>query len=189
VQYWGGSTFLAQDAATPNMALDTKAAAFDAQAQGSIGNIPVGFYFTFARSPGDNGGIPNLFGANATAGAEAGVDPTTVGGLPRASHAAIFAAEAGVFADGRGTVQFAYRRAVNGQGADPVDGNTYDGDNALTLAVGYKFAQNIFGNVTYTKFSGSAYDQGNSLLLQQSTGGGSGLGGDQLVTANLGLGF
>lgn len=114
--------------------VDTKAYAVDAQIQGELSSMPVGFYLTYANAAGtEAGGTANFFNAN-----------------PNAMTATAIAAQLGVV-PGRATVVLAYRKGDNGKA-------TANEDNALTLAGTYLLAQNVQLQFNHEMYSGTAYD-------------------------------
>jgi hypothetical protein len=129
LQSWSGS-------ATNNAltAVDTKAWAIDAQAQGKIGAMPLGVYLTHAKADGSPAvGTKNFFNANINA-----MTATTV------------AAELGVL-PGKATVTLAYRKGDNGKA-------TLNGDNALMIGGPYQIVQNVQLQLNHESYSGSAYN-------------------------------
>ena len=129
VQSWSGNATL------PTLVeVETKAYAVDAQAQGDIGSMPVGFYLTYANASGSAAtGPANLFNAN-----------------PNAKTAATIATQLGVV-PGKATLLLAYRRGDNGKAAD-------NGDNSIAVGGNYLLAQNVQLQLNHEMFSGSAYD-------------------------------
>lgn len=98
--------------------VDTKGTALDVQAQGVVGDMPVGVYFTHATAPGSTAASTNLFNANVnerkamTLLTEFGIVPNKV------------------------MVLLAYRIADNGATANSTD-------NAWTVGGKYHMAQNV----------------------------------------------
>jgi hypothetical protein len=114
----------------------TKAYAVDAQAQGNVGEMPLGVYLAWAATPGTSlSGTEheNLYNEN-----------------PNRKWAASIAAELGAFANGRGTIQLAYRTADNGA-------ITHSKDNAVTVGVTYLPWYNVQLALLQTWYSGSAH--------------------------------
>jgi hypothetical protein len=130
VQSWSGT---ATD--TTLVFFDTEAWAVDGQAQGAIGDMPLGIYLSYANASGTAAGAArqNFFNTN-----------------PNDETAAVIAAELGVL-PGKATVMLAYRQGDNGRVAN-------NGDNAVTVGATYQIVQNIQLQLDYTKYSGSAYD-------------------------------
>ncbi len=129
VQSWSGSATL------PTLVqVDTKAYAVDAQMQGDMIGIPVGFYLTYANARAtDTGGMENLFNSEA-----------------QAKIAATIAGQLGVV-PGKATVLLAYRKGDNGKAAN-------NDDNAIMLGGTYLMAQNVQLQFNHEMYSGSAYD-------------------------------
>jgi hypothetical protein len=130
-QSWSGNSYSGIDQAgaalTTPMVYDTKATAIDFQAQGAVGQYPLGVYLTHATAPESAaGGTPNLFNA------EVGKKKAT-----------ILLGELGVIPN-KVTVTLALRNATTG-----VAGDTKD--DATTLGARYNFAQNIAMRLEYTK--------------------------------------
>jgi len=114
---------------------DTKATAIDGQMQGALGNMPVGFYATYARAPSTVNG-------NAYNG---GTDTKSSFNL---------AAELGVIPE-KATVGFGIRRGKSGVA---VGSATNASDNAWLLEASYKVAQNMLLNLVHTSQSGDYWD-------------------------------
>lgn len=130
VQWWSGT------ATNPSIAkVDTEAWAVDGQAQGAIGNMPLGIYLSHANASGTAAGAANqnFFNSN-----------------PNDKTATAIAAELGVL-PGKATVMLAYRKGDNGK-------VTNNGDNAATVGASYQIVQNMMLQLNYSKYSGSAYD-------------------------------
>lgn len=110
--------------------------AVDAQAQGLVGNFPVGVYLQYASAGSSDPNEPaNAFNGNAD-------DETAFSAL----------AEVGVW-PGRATVGIGYRDGDRGSN----DVNTED--NALTLAATYQLLQNVMLQVNSTWRFGERFDQ------------------------------
>jgi len=142
----------------------TKAYMLDAQIQGLLGDVPLGVYFGYGIAPKTAANdLPNLYNPN-----------------PDRKWAASLAIEAGVINNGRGTVQFAYRRADNGQ-------TNWSRDDTLTLALTYIYTDNVQMSLIHTVFKGGAHDSENPSPLPLA-GGASGAG-NQLTSLNLAIGY
>ena len=112
----------------------TKAYAVDAQMQGDMNGMPVGFYLTYANaSATEAGGTTNLFNSAANA-----------------RTAITLAGQFGVV-PGRATVLAALRKGNNGAAAN-------NDDHSVMVGGTYLLAQNVQIQVNYEKFFGSAYD-------------------------------
>ncbi len=141
-QLWSG-TAKREDPANPGAVADvaTKAWAVDAQAQGKIGNLPLGVYFSHAVAKATPaGGTPNLFNESE----------------PNNKKATAISAELGIIPN-KATLMLAFLRGNTGEA-------TNSGDNALTLGGTYMIAQNVQLQFLYTKRSGSRYDPANPNL-------------------------
>lgn len=160
LQYFGGHSSLADSTASPVlMPVRTEAYAVDAQAQGSIGDMPLGVYLSYASASATKSGeMPNLYNQN-----------------PNRAHAASLAVELGAFSNGRGTVQLAYRAANDG-----VDINGKD--NAVTAGVTYLISYNAQLALLETWYSGGAHSPVQGNMDASGTG-------DRLTSVNLAVGF
>lgn len=133
VQWWGGTTKMVDGGVTRQSA---DAWALDAQAQGNVGNYPVGVYLTYANADKSKSGeISNMFNSSTNKDMSAWTVLAEVGVLP-----------------GRVTVAAAYRGGKNG---DP-NGNGQDSDNATTAAITYNPTQNLNFQLNHTWYSGDA---------------------------------
>ncbi|MFA6314371.1 MAG: hypothetical protein WCV99_02440 [Sterolibacterium sp.] len=156
LQSWSGRS----EDATGGALADTKAWALDFQAQGAVGNLPLGVYLTHAKAAGTPAGatIKNLFNAN-----------------PKEKSATVIMAELGVLPN-KATLQIGYRWANTGSAA------ANSGDNALTLGATYQITQNAQLQVQHsTRGKGGAANVGRY--------DGSALPGDALTTFMLSAGF
>lgn len=166
VQVISGESSLADTSTDPPTPIQVRTRAYmlDAQAQGDVGNIPLGVYFGYGYAPKTGtGDVPNLYNPN-----------------PKKKWAASLAIEAGVINHGRGTVQLAYRRADSGD-AD------WGRDDALTLGVTYIYTDNVQMSAIHTSLRGNAHASANpapSDLVGGATGS-----GDQVTSLNLAIGF
>lgn len=129
VQSWSGS------ATKPALvAVDTKAYAVDAQAQGEIAAMPLGIYLTYANASGSaTGATPNFFNAN-----------------PNAMTATTIAGQLGLL-PGKATVLMAYRKGDNGK-------TTGNGDDSLMIGGTYLVVPNVQLQLNHEMYSGSAYN-------------------------------
>lgn len=136
VQSWSGQATKSNTAPPLLQAVETKAYAVDAQAQGSVGAMPVGVYLTYANASGSDqtaGAIQNAFNTN-----------------PNAETAMTVAGQLGVV-PGRATLLMAYRKGDNGKNAN-------NGDNSIMFGATYLLTQNVQLQLNHEKYSGSAYD-------------------------------
>ena len=141
IQYWSGT---ATD--TTLVKFDTEAWAVDGQAQGAIGNMPLGIYLSHANASGTAAGAANANFFNKTS--------------PNDKTATAIAAELGVL-PGKATVTLAYRVGDNGKVAN-------NDDNAVMVGASYQIVQNMQLQLNYSKYSGNAYEplpaKGDQLL-------------------------
>jgi hypothetical protein len=147
IQNWSGQSS-EPDAVGPGSPgqLTTKATAIDFQMQGTAGEMPLGFYASYATAPVDsvyanayNGGTETKSSINISA--ELGVVPerVTVGAGLRFGKSGV-----------------AWNGASNAS------------DNAILLEASYKLAQNQMLNLYYTKQSGDFWDTANSDAIGSS---------------------
>lgn len=132
IQNWSGST---GDAVVNLGGASMKATVVDAQLQGELAGMPVGFYASYATVPGQAAGaaLPNHFNAN-----------------PNNKNSLNIAAELGVL-PGHATVQAAVRFANNGDVAN-------SGDNAFMIGATYELSMNQELTFHYTTQSGSSWN-------------------------------
>ncbi len=123
-QFWSGT---AKEATGGAMA-ETKAWAVDFQAQGVVGNYPLGVYLTHANAAGTSAGaaVANLFNSS-----------------PNDKKATAILGELGIL-PGKATLQLAYRWANTGSAA------ANSKDNAWTVGATYQIAQNAQFQVQHT---------------------------------------
>jgi hypothetical protein len=117
-----------------------KATIIDAQMQGDLGAMPVGFYASYGSAAAGNATEINVFNLGAPTG----------GAGTKASTSFNVAAEFGIIPH-VSTIQVAVRMAKNGAASN-------NGDNALMLGVTYELAQNIGLSLHRTTQSGSAWN-------------------------------
>lgn len=118
-QSWSGTSN--QGGAVFTTAVQTKAFSIDAQAHGTIGNMPLGVYFANASAPGTTvapGTAANLFNAN-----------------PNASKATTLTGELGIIPN-KLTLMLSQRNANTGAALNATD-------NATTFGIRYAYSQNI----------------------------------------------
>lgn len=140
-QVWRGSSKSGGETAPARVA--GRAFAFDAQAQGTAGKLPLGVYLTYARAPKSKVTLCTICTDSNT-----NMYNTS---LNKAKSAWTATAEAGVIPN-RVTLAASYR---GGKDGDP-DGDNRDGDNAKMLGLVYTFAQNLNFQVNNSWFSGSS---------------------------------
>lgn len=162
VQNWGGKSTVTGGnnvaIAAGGAANAPKATVIDAQMQGDLGSMPVGFYASYGTAPAGTVTETNVFNPGAANG----------GAGTKAASSFNVAGEFGVLPHLM-TVQVAMRMAKNGAA-------TNSNDNALMLGVVYELAQNIGLSFHHTQQSGSAWNEvagnvpvgktANTLLLE-----------------------
>ncbi len=176
-QSWSGTSV--QDAAgaigpntftglvSPNGAVNTKAAAIDAQMMGDVAGMPLTLIASFADAPGSaNAASVNLFNTS---------------NLSRRS--ANFGAELGVIPN-VATVQFGLRRAYSGVQDAATGANLTD--NAVMLGATYAFALNVRAELTYSRYSGGMYSAAQQQIQQNLAGA---YMGNQQIMMDLAFGF
>jgi hypothetical protein len=174
VQNWSGNSLKGVDTAyliadgfpvDANGNADTRDSAtiIDAQAQGAVANMPLGIYASMGSASGQTAGAVNSFN----------------GGTETRSAFGILA-DLGVIPE-KLAVQFGLIRAKTG--ILDVNGSN-ETDNAYTLGARYKIRQNVNMGLAYTKFSGTAYEAGNSRDVNVP-----GNTGDSLMNLTLIAGF
>ena len=151
IQIWRGSSLNLDTTATPDpitgftgaTVTTTKATAIDGQMQGELGNMPVGFYASYARAPGVT-----------TAALAAGDIVNTYNGGTLTRSSFNVSGEVGII-PGIATLGSAIRRGKSG-----VDDGTGANatDNAILLTATYKLSQNMMASLSFTKNSGSYWD-------------------------------
>lgn len=127
IQYWTGT--VSRDAAGGGDK-EAKAMAVDAQAQGMIGSMPLGVYFTYAKAD-KSGGTANVFNSSTT-------DDTSAFSV---------AGEVGVM-PGKVSLTAAYRAGDKGGKSN----------NGILLGALYQVEQNIQFQLNHTTYGGDAYD-------------------------------
>lgn len=136
VQWWGGKTKVGSDVGdAPAGEYNTKAWAVDAQAQGSVGRMPLGVYLTYADAKKSNDGEPvNVFNSSKHGAKKAWTILAELGVLPN-----------------RVTLAAGYRSGDKGTAAN-------NKQNAVILGITYLFIQNVELQLNYSRYSGSYYD-------------------------------
>jgi len=156
IQSWSGQSW---DGAALAL-IQTKATAIDGQMQGMLGEMPTGFYFSYAKAPkSDAGGLINAYSVDPNAGVT-GVGAT----LDRSSFN--IDAEVGVVPEVL-TVGAAIRRGKSGV-ADAVTGENLT-DNAIYLTTTYKVSQNMLARLSYTTQSGGYWNAANTNAVGSKT--------------------
>lgn len=160
VQSWSGNRVRADHGDGIEL-FSTKGWAVDAQAQGSLGSMPLGVYLAHARAPGSTASATNLF--NSAAGARTATTLT---------------AELGVL-PGKATVLLGYRRGDNGRAAS-------SSDNAFTLGGTYQIYQNLQLQMVHSRRSKGAGGVGRYGPNDPDNGT---VAGDTLTTFMLSVGY
>ncbi len=134
----------AQSATTVGTMNTSKATAIDGQMQGDIGGLPVGFYASYARAPGQALGsvITNSYNAGSLTRSSFNID-AEVGVLP-----------------GVATIGAAVRQGKSGV-ADAAGNNLTD--NAYFLTATYKLQQNMLARLSYVAQSGGYWNAANGV--------------------------
>ena len=135
--------------------MQSKAWAIDGQMQGTLGQMPTGFYFSYANAPAELGGIQNAFNTGTLTRSSFNVD-AEIGVVPElvTLGAAIRRAKSGA------DTGFLTTGVANGSNAS---------DNAIFLTATYKFAQNMLGRLSYVKQSGDYWTAANSAATGDTT--------------------
>jgi hypothetical protein len=159
IQSWTGSAGIANEEGTGLDMRATKALAFDAQAQGAVGRMPLGAYATYATSDASTpGSRRNLFNSRG-----------------RDRSATTLTVELGVLKSPHLTLVGGYRNGDSGAASNSTD-------NAVTFGANWMIWQNVGLHWIFNKFSGNAYAAGQGPMQP----GGS---GDFLTTLMLSAGF
>lgn len=138
IQNFGGKSSVTGPLVTPAAQYNApKATIVDAQMQGNLGEMPVGFYVSYGTAAASTATETNPFNTNLD----------TAGGKSRTSFNV--AAEFGIIPH-VSTVQVGLRMAKNGAATD-------NSDNAWMLGVTYELVQNVALSLTHTSQSGSAW--------------------------------
>ena len=151
VQDWTGTSVNTVAGVVPSLMTQTKAYAIDGQMQGAIGNLPVGFYFSYAKAPVATGtNAPNAF---------------NMGQMDRSSFN--IDAEVGVIPE-KATIGGAIRVGKSGMDKGLLTTGVADGsnatDNAIFLTATYKLAQNLLARLSYVHQSGDYWTTTNTNL-------------------------
>jgi hypothetical protein len=154
VQNWSGVSLNdGGGTATAATMAESKAWAIDGQMQGALGEMPTGFYFSYARAPvSDIAGVTNAFNVNPATG--------TAGTLTKSSFS--IDAEIGVIPE-VATIGAAIRRGKSG--VDVAGNGTNASDNAIYLTATYKIAQNMLARLSYVSQSGDYWNAANTAAM------------------------
>jgi hypothetical protein len=160
-QSWSGSSLndgsnVNPAAAASAIMMQSKAWAIDGQMQGTLGEMPTGFYFSYANA--------------AAAGANEATNAFNAGPHTRSSFNVD--AEIGVIPE-VATIGAAIRRAKSGADVGMLNGGAANGnnasDNAIYLTATYKVAQNMLARLSYVKQSGDYWTVANSAATGDTT--------------------
>lgn len=165
IQSWSGSSL--NPAGTPAILgnpatygiVSTKATAIDAQMQGELNKMPVGFYVSYAKAPAGSANAYNLDPAAAVGGS--GV---TANGTATKSSLNV-SVEVGVIPE-KVTLGGAYR---SGKSGVAVGTSSNASDNAIMLVATYKLAQNMLASFSLTTSNGQYWDAAHQNALGSST--------------------
>ena len=144
--YSGSSADVVGLAPGSNNVVDTKATVIDGQAQGEVGGMPVGIYFSYGKAPTVDTTATNTVGNAFNPG----------GTLDRTSLN--ISAEVGVVPE-VATIGGAIRQAKTGTADANGDNMT---DNAIFLTATYKLAQNQLVRLSWVNQTGTAWDTATS---------------------------
>ena len=132
----------------------SKAWAIDGQMQGALGEMPTGFYFSYAHAPVSSiAGLQNAFNQGGTFTKSSFNIDAEIGVIPEVA-----------------TIGAAIRR---GKAGVTDNGGSNATDNAFYLTATYKIAQNMLARLSYVKQDGTYWDMasGNGTLTNaQNTG-------------------
>lgn len=138
-----GLAYTAGSATNSTVLVDTKATVIDGQAQGEVGGLPVGIYFSYGKAPANDSTSATVNAFNAGT-----LDKTSLN----------ISAEVGVVPE-VATIGGAIRQAKTG--VDDGTG-TSETDNALFLTATYKLAQNQLVRFSWVNQTGTYWTQTNS---------------------------
>ena len=156
-QMWSGRSAVADPVAfaagTPLVMASTKATSLDAQMQGNMGELPVGFYASYATAPAVLDTCPAAVACSDMGNAfntfYKGVDQAFRAGSETKSSLNL-STEVGVVPD-KATLGAAIRFGKSGDGK---------ADNALMLMGTYKLTRNMVASMSFTSASGSYWYSG-----------------------------
>jgi hypothetical protein len=140
---------------------DTKARAIDGQLQGRLGDMPVGFYASYATAPAGT----NTYNMDPAAAVPGSAVTAAYGTLTKSAF--IISGEAGMVPD-KVTLGVAVRYGKSGVAAAGA-ANSNTTDNAITLIATYKFTQNMMATFCLTNASGGYWDTPHQNALGSGT--------------------
>ena len=160
-QSWSGSSLNDNGATALNAAvlpaggavmMQSKAWAIDGQMQGTLGEMPTGFYFSYARAPAAaTNEAQNAFNGGTLTRSSFNVD-AEIGVIPEVA-----------------TIGAAIRRASSGVAAGGAATGSNMSDNAIYLTATYKVAQNMLARLSWVKQSGDYWTASNTAQLGSQT--------------------
>jgi hypothetical protein len=128
--------------------------------QGRIGDMPVGFYASYAKAPAESANAYNLDPAAAVGGSAV----TAANGTATKSSFN-FSVEVGVIPE-KVTLGGAYRSGRSGVAVGTFSNAS---DNAIMLVATYKLAQNMLASFSLTTSNGQYWDAAHQNVLGSST--------------------
>lgn len=155
VQRFSGNSQKGIDGIAPGTTRDS-ATIFDAQAQGAVGDMPLGIYASVGIAPASTTSVANTFNGSTVGKRGAGGILADLGVIPQVLG-----------------VQLGLIRGKTGA----VYNSKNETDNGWTFGLRYKMRQNMNFGMAYTKFSGTAYS---------GPGDGTGASKDASVAGNTG---
>jgi hypothetical protein len=158
IQIWSGNS--AANVAGAYAYADTKAKAIDGQLQGMVGDMPMGFYASYATAPAGT----NTYNMDPAAAVSPSTVPAAYG--THTKSALNISAEAGVIPD-KVTLGAAVRYGKSGIAVGTAGNNATD--NAITLIATYKLAQNMLATFALTNASGGYWDTPHQNALGSKT--------------------
>lgn len=158
IQIWSGNS--AAHAAGTYTYSDTKATAIDGQMQGRMGDMPVGFYASYATAPAGN----NTYNMDPAAAVPGSAVTQRYGKATKSAFD--ISAEVGVIPE-KVTLGVALRSGKSGVAIAGGAGNATD--NAITLLATYKLAQNVLASFSATSASGGYWDAKHQNALGSAT--------------------
>jgi hypothetical protein len=158
IQIWSGNS--AAHTAGTYIYSDTKATAIDGQLQGKMGDMPVGFYASYASAPAGT----NTYNMDPAAAVPGSAVVTPYGTATKSAFD--ISAEVGVIPD-KVTLGVALRSGKSGVAIAGGAGNA--SDNAITLLATYKLAQNVLASFSVTSANGGYWDTAHQNALGSAT--------------------
>jgi hypothetical protein len=160
IQLWHGNSAAVVSGTRTYVYADTKATAIDGQMQGTLGNMPVGFYASYATAPSGT----NTYNRDPAATLINLTAPTPIYGTATKSALNI-SGEVGVIPE-KATLGAAIRLGKSGVA---VGGASNASDNAIMLIATYKLAQNMLASFSLTSARGEYWDAAHQEALGSKT--------------------